>query len=125
MASRDDIDARIIVTAVAVILCTVAASVLMTWLFMHRWSSRGLSIERHIAIPVTSNPQLEPHPLVDLHSYQAEQRAKLSSYRWINRPAGIVQIPIEQAMVRMAGQPAKTTGEVPINGLQRTAKKPQ
>lgn len=122
MAPRDDIDARIIVTAVAVILCTVAASVLLTWGFIHWWSSQGPAIERHITRPLVSNPRLEPYPLEDLHSYQAAQRAKLSSYRWINRPAGIVQIPIEQAMTLMTGQPAKTTGPIPINGLERTAK---
>jgi hypothetical protein len=122
MAPRDDIDARIIVTTGAVIVCTVVASVLLTWGLMQLWTAHGVQIERHIATPATANPPLEPKPLEDLRHYEAEQRAKLSSYRWIDRSAGIVQIPIEQAMARVAGQPAKTSGQLPINGLERTAK---
>jgi len=44
----------------------------------------------------------------------AETREHLESYGWIDRPAGIVRIPIEQAMVRLAAgasaPPARTGG---------------
>lgn len=47
-------------------------------------------------------PRLEPHPLRDRARYDARQRAKLTEYAWIDRGAGIVRIPIAQAMQILA-----------------------
>lgn len=47
-------------------------------------------------------PRLQAQPLQDLADLRAEETATLESYAWIDRPAGIVRIPIEQAMRRTA-----------------------
>lgn len=43
-------------------------------------------------------PRLENKPAATLASYLDQQQARLHRYRWVNRRAGIVQIPIERAM---------------------------
>jgi hypothetical protein len=39
---------------------------------------------------------------MDLAGYVAEQKLKLDTYYWIDRDRGIVHIPIEEAMKRVA-----------------------
>ena len=43
-------------------------------------------------------PELQKNPQVDLQNFERDQRATLSGYGWVDRPKGIVRIPIEQAM---------------------------
>jgi hypothetical protein len=49
-------------------------------------------------------PHLQPHPLGDRARYEQGQHAKLTEYAWIDRPAGIVRIPIARAMRILAKQ---------------------
>ncbi len=42
-------------------------------------------------------PGSQELPEVDLKLYREEQNAKVHSYAWVNREAGIVRIPIDQA----------------------------
>jgi hypothetical protein len=60
-------------------------------------------------------PRLEPHPLRDRARYDARQRAKLTDYAWVDRSAGIVRIPIGQAMQILAahGKPAAAPEKQP------------
>lgn len=43
-------------------------------------------------------PPLRINPLADLQTLRAEEMEILSSYGWVDKDAGIVRIPIEQAM---------------------------
>jgi hypothetical protein len=43
-------------------------------------------------------PRLQANPAVDLHSLQEREEARLTTYGWIDRPGGVVHIPIERAM---------------------------
>jgi hypothetical protein len=43
-------------------------------------------------------PPLQVSPPVDLDAFHAREEDQLSSYGWVNRTAGIVHIPITQAM---------------------------
>jgi hypothetical protein len=56
-------------------------------------------------------PRLQTHPVADLRDLRARDEALLSGYAWIDRDAGLVQIPIERAMDLMAerGLPARPT----------------
>ncbi|HEU4625400.1 MAG TPA: hypothetical protein VFS52_11585 [Steroidobacteraceae bacterium] len=47
-------------------------------------------------------PRLETEPAATLPGYLREQQARLHRYRWVDREAGIVQIPIERAMQILA-----------------------
>ena len=37
-------------------------------------------------------------PMVELQAYKAEQSSLLETYRWLDREAGVVQLPVERAM---------------------------
>lgn len=43
-------------------------------------------------------PRLQVAPAEALKAYQAEENAKLTSYGWVEKNAGVVRIPIERAM---------------------------
>ena len=43
-------------------------------------------------------PRLESDPDLLLRETRAEQEARLGTYRWVDRGAGVVAIPIERAM---------------------------
>jgi hypothetical protein len=60
-------------------------------------------------------PLLEISPPANLKAIRAEEEARLGSYGWIAREAGLVHIPIEQAMDRIVekGLPVRGTAAVP------------
>ena len=43
-------------------------------------------------------PRLQISPPVEMEAFRAREEAELNSYGWLNKTAGIVHIPIEQAM---------------------------
>lgn len=43
-------------------------------------------------------PRLQVTPRQDAHAFRAEEDAVLNGYTWINREAGVVRIPIAEAM---------------------------
>ncbi|MBN8421308.1 MAG: hypothetical protein J0L73_20505 [Verrucomicrobia bacterium] len=53
------------------------------------------------AAPISNTapaPRLQSNPRMDLKAWRSAQEAELNRYRWVDRQAGIVEIPIEQAM---------------------------
>lgn len=48
--------------------------------------------------PMPPEPRLQPKPEVDLQRYLDEEKNELDTYGWIDRPTGVVRIPIERAM---------------------------
>ena len=48
-----------------------------------------------------TGPQLQVNPREDLLRFREQQLKSLESYQWVNRSAGIVQVPIERAMDRL------------------------
>jgi hypothetical protein len=55
-------------------------------------------------------PRLQTTPRVDLQQLRAREEEKLGTYQWVDRSAGIVRIPIDQAikLTLERGLPAKT-----------------
>lgn len=49
---------------------------------------------------------LQSTPQEDLRAYRRAKAAALEGYHWIDRDAGVVQIPIERAMELVAAEPA-------------------
>ena len=43
-------------------------------------------------------PRIEDHPTVEMEQLNASEDKILSTYGWVNKNAGIVRIPIDQAM---------------------------
>ena len=54
-------------------------------------------------------PRLQDAPAIDLARFRAREEEELSTYGWIDKPNGIVRIPIERAMELVAreGLPAR------------------
>jgi hypothetical protein len=59
--------------------------------------------------PTPPAPALESEPGQSLDPYMAASQARLNSYRWVDRSAGIAAIPIDQAMdlIAQQGLPAR------------------
>jgi hypothetical protein len=51
-----------------------------------------------------AGPRLQAVPGDDLSRHMAAQHAKLDSYAWVDRNAGVVRIPIERAIELMASR---------------------
>ena len=59
-------------------------------------------------------PLLQTNPQADLHEFRATEEKRLHSYYWIDRSKGLVHIPIEQAMRKLAhAAPASPAKESP------------
>ena len=54
--------------------------------------------------PTPPAPELEAQPGQTFPSYAAAEQQKLSTYRWVDRQAGIVAMPIDRAMDLVAQQ---------------------
>ena len=53
----------------------------------------------HIAPP---GPRLQTNPGADLKTFRAEEEKQLDTYYWVDRQKGLVHIPIEDAMKKLA-----------------------
>jgi hypothetical protein len=49
-------------------------------------------------LPAASPPRLQPSPRAEMATFYAEEMQQLNGFGWVNRQAGIVHIPIDQAM---------------------------
>jgi hypothetical protein len=62
--------------------------------------------EQFRAIP---GPRLQVNDEADLAELRAEEAKKLQGYQWVDRKAGVVRIPVEQAM-RLLADPKRAGG---------------
>jgi hypothetical protein len=69
--------------------------------------------------PVAPPPQLQTNPPLDLAQYEAAQQSKLNAYGWIDKPAGIIHIPIARAMdlILERGLPTRGPGTQNASGV--------
>jgi hypothetical protein len=60
-------------------------------------------------------PKLQVTPRVDLQAFRAREEARLNSYGWVDKTAGVVRIPIARAMdlLIQRGLPVRGTNETP------------
>lgn len=67
---------------------------------------------------IPSGPLVQAHPHEDLVTFCSDQRQQVNSYEWLNKPGGIVQIPINRAMDLMIqkGFPARSEQEMQSAG---------
>lgn len=84
-----------------VLFLAVALVCFGVWGLMHFLAKKQSS---HEAAPARStagafpSPRLETQPAIELKKVRATEAARLNSYGWIDRNAGIAHIPIERAM---------------------------
>ncbi len=72
-----------------------------------------IALHLHMVAPP---PRLQVNPTIDLAQYEAAQKAKLNSYGWVDKSAGIIRIPIERAMDLIAQRGLPTRGPGTQNG---------
>jgi hypothetical protein len=56
--------------------------------------------------PYFPAPREQPNPRADLDALRASEEAELNSYGWMDKPAGVVRIPIDRA-IELLAQPPK------------------
>jgi hypothetical protein len=87
----------------------------MRWVFFHFAKSQPLGppptpFENARTLPPA--PRLQVEPRLELEHYRQEQQQMLESYGWVDRPNGIVRIPIDRAIALLLerGLPTRTQG---------------
>jgi cytoskeletal protein RodZ len=98
-----DADVRSLLKLAIWLIAVVAVSmVAMKWTYDYyqRVQTRGPMVSplvenENVAPP---KPQLQAEPRKDLQTYCSEETKKLDSYGWVDQHAGVVRLPIEQAM---------------------------
>lgn len=120
-ASREESDINIGGIFKFVLGLTVAAAVVhvVVW-FMFVWLqsaaaradvSNPLRVGQDVRVP--PEPRLQVEPRQDLSDYRAREAALLDGYHWVDKSAGVVRIPIDEAMKRVVerGLPTRTVQE--------------
>ena len=94
-----DVGRRFIGAAFALLLVSLAVITGGTlWLFPLPETDRTLNTP----LPVYSEPRLQASPRQEMQRFLAEEREQLSTYGWIDKPHGVVRLPIDVAMEKVA-----------------------
>jgi hypothetical protein len=84
-----------------VIVLAIAGLVVFLFSFlMYQRTGRVVAPKREFAMPPA--PRLQVSPRTDFRQYYAQQMELLNGYHWVDRDAGLVHIPITQAMHALA-----------------------
>ena len=89
-------------SGLALFLLIILAMVLMFFLFGYFRSAREANMEP--VSPLASErqlpeePRLQVHPNLDWQKFKARQDSVINSYGWISKEAGVVRIPVADAM---------------------------
>jgi hypothetical protein len=95
-----DVSGRRIAWTAAGLAAMLAIVALAAWTVLsvlRSGSAQDASSPRAAAARMPS-PRLQTAPSRDLDALREEKRALLSEYRWVDREAGVVRIPIEREM---------------------------
>jgi hypothetical protein len=104
---ESDVNPRyVVLTAVGVLVFMYMAAVFVYLPFKYFSQERAkesppplpISAQAVHGVYLPPEPRLQRDPERDLEQYMAEENAKLNGYGWVDRRAGIVSIPIDQAM---------------------------
>jgi hypothetical protein len=111
-----DIDIRFIgLFSLSMVVLLVGSLALMGWLF-GVFAGKPLGRSRSAPIaetrPYPSAPRLQASPTRDIQEMQRSENARLQSYGWVDRTAGIARIPIDQAMELLATRGLPSWNEV-------------
>lgn len=96
---RADVSNRFILGAVCLVLgglLVVTVGVLIAFPMSHL--DRTLSAK----LPTYPQPRLQPSPREDMQRFHAQEMQQLNSTGWIDKSAGVVHIPIADAMQKLA-----------------------
>jgi hypothetical protein len=110
---------RVVVLFGASLTLLLAGSLaLMAWLFNIlnvTPEGRGLRGAPVAATPPSPpGPRLQPSPTQDMLEMLQAENARLQSYGWVDRSAGIARIPIDRAMQFVIQQGLPSWHEIPV-----------
>jgi hypothetical protein len=74
-----------------------------------------------VAPETFASPQLQINDVAELAKLQDKQRHELSNYGWVNRDAGIIRIPIEEAMKEIVARGTDAYAPMPSEASQPSA----
>jgi hypothetical protein len=79
------------------------------------WTVFATAVPNRVPLPahLPPQPRLLAHPAVELSTVVAQQRARLSGYRWIDRDRKIAAIPIDRAMAIIAARGSEAYAPIP------------
>jgi hypothetical protein len=113
-----DFNMRVIVLFGASLVVLLAGSLaLMAWLFaIFNVTPKGYGVRRASVAATSSSPpapRLQASPARDLQDMLQAEDAWLHSYGWVDRSAGMVRVPIDQAMEFVVWQGLPSWHEIP------------
>ncbi len=94
-------------------------------LFAHRQSQSAPPPSPWFGLhPQPPEPRLTATPARDLAAFRAMEDQRLNHYAWVDRQAGVVRIPIERAMQRMAERNRASATETNVPQPEAGEKQP-
>jgi hypothetical protein len=100
---RESKDVRL--TSMLALFALIGSALLLTVAVAY-WVFPGSLRDHRFAQPFPQypNPVLQSDPAADMRAFRAEKLRRLNSAGWVDREAGRVHIPIEQAMRAVAAE---------------------
>lgn len=102
---KRDVDAPAVLRAAGVLVVVTVATAMVVLGFFRYLSQAAARHDRPpapLARPDTGlmppPPRLQTAPALDLARFRSEEEETLATYGWVDKEAGVVRIPIEQAM---------------------------
>jgi hypothetical protein len=121
---QEDVDVGALVRFAAAILVGAVIAGVALWFAVRVWMGQPLPAQIQIAPaavtpPVAPGPGLDAMPEANLQRVLERDRERLETYGWVDRDAGVVRIPVEEAMRLLVerGVPARE-GDAPSFGLE-------
>jgi len=108
--------------AVALVIMTVFAMLLLVGVFKYFQSEGGGQAKSVNPTEIFPQPQLQTTPIPDLQAIRKAEDETLSTYGWVDQSKGVVRIPIDRAMqliverglpVRKEAPPSASNASVP------------
>jgi hypothetical protein len=99
--------------AVALVIMTVLAMLLLAGVFKYFQSQEGGRAASVDPARVFPQPQLQTTPIPDLKAVRAAEEQVLTSYGWVDAQKGVVRIPIARAMDLLVQRGLPVRAEAP------------
>lgn len=126
-----DADVGSLFLIISLLLLTGVIILLGIWILMRSLSNREAARDRAIVVaPATDAfpaPKLETRTGANLEQVRKQEEARLDSYGWVDRNAGVAHIPIDRAMeiILARGLPDVGAGQTPLQLMQSRPRQDQ
>ncbi len=126
----DVLNKPVIVNFLILTIITVVSAIVALWTYNS--GENAPSSYNAVVLPLAEErvlpplPRLQEKPVEDLRALHEREAAHINSYKWIDKTAGIVQIPVDRAIEIVAehGLPHGREAHIPGQGQQPAAAAP-